>query len=292
MQNWHDHKYDEEPGIQFFTDGSKTEQGTGFGIYGEINVSKKLWDYATVFQAEALAINYCAKEIVQKDMQNEEIHIFSDSQSVLKALQSNKINSKTIYECVQNLSLAGTKNKIILSWIPGHEGFVGNEQADELAKKGAASTLSDAIATTISIKTVKSSIKEWLHLKCNQNFQNDLGARHSKLTVGRLSEKRTRKLLDLDRSELKNVIALYTGHGRFSKHLHMMRITTDPKCKYCEKEESAEHIMCECEAYTRLRQEYTGKPTCKVEDFANLDEEKFIRFCKRITKRMWTPLNG
>ena len=45
------------------------------------------------------------------------------------------------------------------------------------------------------------------------------------------------KLLKLQRNELKKIIALFTGHGKFKRHLHTMKIVNDPTCKFCEKEE-------------------------------------------------------
>ena len=54
---------------------------------------------------------------------------------MLKALQNNKITSKTIFNYIQNLEKAGGKNDITITWKPGHEGHEGNEQTDSLAKR-------------------------------------------------------------------------------------------------------------------------------------------------------------
>ena len=124
-------------GKKLYTDGSKTDHGIGFGVFGEFNTSKRLWNHATIFQAEALAINFTAKQIIKEKIKNNKINIFSDSQSVvLKALQNNKI-TKTIFNCIQNLEKAGENNDITITWIPRHEGHEENEQADSLAKKAA-----------------------------------------------------------------------------------------------------------------------------------------------------------
>jgi hypothetical protein len=55
-------KYDEQNVTKFFTDGSKTQDGTGFGIHGEFEVEKSLNNTATVFQAEAKVISYCQEQ--------------------------------------------------------------------------------------------------------------------------------------------------------------------------------------------------------------------------------------
>ena len=63
--------------------------------------------------------------------------------------------------------------KLILVWIPGHEGFVGNERADKLAKRGAMSR-NLPIQLGLSIKVTRSKIKEWLINKSNHNFRQTL----------------------------------------------------------------------------------------------------------------------
>ena len=71
-----------------------------------------------------------------------------------------------------------------------------------------------------------------------------------------------------------------------------MKMKTDSECKFCKEDETAEHVMCNCEVYTQLRQEYTGKSICNLDDFAKLNVDDFIKFSKRIMRRMWTPSNG
>ena len=51
--------------------------------------------------------------------------------------------------------------------------------------------------------------------------------------------------------------------------------------QFCEKDETTEHIMCECEAYSRLRFMFTGKLTCTLEYFTNIATEDFIKFFKK-----------
>ena len=44
------------------------------------------------------------------------------------------VKSKLVLECLSELA---THNSVQLVWMLGHEGILGNERADELAKKGA-----------------------------------------------------------------------------------------------------------------------------------------------------------
>ena len=60
--------------------------------------------------------------------------IFTDNHAALKALEPVTVKSKLLLECLSELA---THNLVQLVWVPGYEGIVGNERADELAKKGA-----------------------------------------------------------------------------------------------------------------------------------------------------------
>jgi DNA-binding MurR/RpiR family transcriptional regulator len=54
-------------------------------------------------------------------------HILSESQAAMKALDNHQIN--------RSCNLA-KHNRVLLIWVPGHEGIVGKETADQLAKLG------------------------------------------------------------------------------------------------------------------------------------------------------------
>ena len=47
------------------------------------------------------------------------------------------VKSKLVLECLECLSELATHKSVQVVWVPGHEGILGNERADELAKKGA-----------------------------------------------------------------------------------------------------------------------------------------------------------
>ncbi|KAI5645117.1 RNase H domain-containing protein [Phthorimaea operculella] len=56
--------------------------------------------------------------------------------AVLMALESNTMSSSLIYECHLALQTIATNNKVTLQWIKGHSGSLGNDAADELARRG------------------------------------------------------------------------------------------------------------------------------------------------------------
>ena len=60
-----------------------------------------------------------------------------DSQAAIMALDNTKIKSKMTLEAVLALNKLGENNQVLIRWIPAHSGYLGNEKADSLAKKGA-----------------------------------------------------------------------------------------------------------------------------------------------------------
>ena len=80
-------------GFVWYTDGSRTAEGTGAGVYGQsVNrrLSIPLGKHATVFQAEVYAILACVHETETQDQPEKLVSICSDSQTALKVLQAVK----------------------------------------------------------------------------------------------------------------------------------------------------------------------------------------------------------
>ena len=114
-------------GICCFTDGSKTEHGTGGGFVISDTRTKtitehsfKMKDYCTVFQAEMAAIKHAAEELII--FNNQQITFWSDSLAALQAL-SNKIhNNKSINDCHKALIKLADENTVQLKWIKAQTG--------------------------------------------------------------------------------------------------------------------------------------------------------------------------
>ncbi len=78
--------------------------------------------------------------------------ICSDSQSLLKAIQSSAHDTQSIRQRLDNRAGPTT-----LIWVPGHKGTPGNEAAEELAK--AAATATDTPPRPILFATAKALIR-------------------------------------------------------------------------------------------------------------------------------------
>ncbi|GBM99859.1 hypothetical protein AVEN_204387-1 [Araneus ventricosus] len=123
--------------IQVYTDGSKINDQTGSAFCTIANEAvTKTWKAKispanTVFQAEILALKAAIEWV---NTANEEVNIWSDSESSLQALKSLYVKSKIIQEA--QMTLLGN-DRIRLGWVKAHIGIKGNEIADTLAKEAA-----------------------------------------------------------------------------------------------------------------------------------------------------------
>jgi ribonuclease HI len=136
---WKDKFSPTQKGLMWYTDGSKINEGTGAGVYGygiRHELSFSLGKYTIVFQAEVYAIKACAVENPGRDYRSRNIYILSDSQAAIKALDNYHINSKLAWNCHQSPVKLAKHNRVQLVWMPGHGGFEGNQNADQLARLG------------------------------------------------------------------------------------------------------------------------------------------------------------
>jgi ribonuclease HI len=122
-------------GLIWYADGSKTNNGTGAGVNcpgTRRKLSFSLRQHTTLFQTEVYAIKACTVENTDRNYKNRTIYILSDSQAAIKALGKYHITSKLLWDCHQSLTQLAKHNRVM----PGHEGIVGNETADQLARTG------------------------------------------------------------------------------------------------------------------------------------------------------------
>jgi len=79
--------------IIWFTDGSKTPEGTGAGVYGP---RTKYSEPMGQFPQKIHAVERCIQFNLDRKYRNKQTAILSDSQAAIKALSSSNINSMMV----------------------------------------------------------------------------------------------------------------------------------------------------------------------------------------------------
>ncbi|GBM78163.1 hypothetical protein AVEN_220596-1 [Araneus ventricosus] len=145
-------------------DGSKINDQTGSAFCAIANeaVTKtwkaKLIPANTVFKVEMLALKAA---IEWANTANEEVNIWSDSESSHQALKSFYVKSKIIQEA--QMTLLGNA-RIRLDWVKAHIGIKGNEIADTQAKEATTDGIPDSLPFTKSYlknQLLQRSLSSW-----------------------------------------------------------------------------------------------------------------------------------
>jgi hypothetical protein len=168
--------------------------------------------------------------------------------------------------------------------MPSHEGIAGNELADQLPRTGSEHPFTGPEpACSISIGAARKAVSNWLNRKHTKQWEFIIGLRKAKEFISEPSAKRTRDLLKLDRDQLRWIVGLYTGHCHLKGHLFKMGLTNDPICERClEGDESATHVLCDCEALAHLRFRHLGQFFIEPGDFYGVPIDKVLHFIRSV----------
>jgi ribonuclease HI len=277
-------------GLLWFTDGSKTSTGTGAGVYGhrpKAELRFNLGTLATVFQAEVYAIMAAATENLNRRAQNQKIYILSDSRAALGALSSPTIRSRTVQDCLAELQKLGEHNTVVLMWVPGHRNITGNEKADQLAKRASEEQFTGPEPFLhLYTEGLRAILDQWTVTRHTRHWGQIKALRQSKLFLdGPVKKTKSRELISLERTKLRTVVGLFTGHSTLLRHMHKIGVQKDsPTCRRCgEAEETPFHILCECVALARLRLEELGSAFPQPKTYLSLPIKSVLLFVSRTT---------
>jgi ribonuclease HI len=270
-----------------FTDGSKTENGTGLGVVikrheGDKELSMSYCTFATVFQMEVAAISATADTLLSDGTASKDITIYSDSQAAVKALQGNKLLTKSVLDCSNRLNELGRANEVTLKWIPAHQGYIGNESADTLAKQGANDPFVGPLPSLpISLSRVKLEVHDLIakeHKKC---YLGTPGLRQSRMFLPIPRKESGNKLLRLARTQLRDLLQIVSGHANLARHRHICGKTASPLCPSCGREaETASHYLARCTKFDLQRLQCFGCIKLEESEFAVLPLQSVVAFNK------------
>ena len=150
--------------------------------------------------------------------------------------------------------------------MPGHSGIQGNEKADELARQGS-SYLGPEPVLGIPKCMARSALKLWIREKHNVHCRNRQGHRHSKAFIQESCSKTAKEVVMLSRNKVRIATGLLTGYMAVKCYVNKLNLYQGSLCsRLCDKgPETAEHIICYCEALDHKRHFLFGKARLEPE---------------------------
>ena len=226
-----------------YTDGSRTAEGAGGGLYcvGAAR-SFRLSKYHSIFSAELIAIREAFKLI--RETSKTRVVICTDSFSAATALEASHNSSHPVINEIRHIYDNTSRNKKVkLLWIPGHSGITGNEKADEYAKRSLTlpeppdmSCPAADILTHANTLFQKYLQRKWeIQNKYLHQIKPQLGYWHSSNQNNRHKE--------------RLLARLRIGHTRLTHQFIFDRIygrTEPPRCQVCGSQYTIEHFLLTC----------------------------------------------
>jgi ribonuclease HI len=281
---------------KIYTDGSKSQDGTSFGVYvqGRMESGYRLREPSGVFTSELAAILSALNFINENNGGN--FLIITDSLSSIEAIQSQKISFKThtlVMHCKELLwRLLEQNNRIVLMWVPSHVGIEGNEIVDRIAREASRNV------ELWNMKTYRNDLfplaknhmlKEW-----QKRWNIDKMGRFSFSILPNISlSPWFRDITDEDRNYIVTLSRILTNHTRTRNHLNRIQIVDDPICVCSENYETVDHILWQCSRFASEREQLKTSLESQEDSFATpirdlLGQRKFdvLRDCMQFIKEI------
>ena len=183
------------------------------------------------------------------------VRIFVDSQAAIKALDSKKITSKLVMETIRTLNIASMGKQVSIYWTKAHIGTIGNERADEGAKKGG--LLETIHHVSLLGSECKNKIEEYFYKQWETEWTDYKKARLTKLFYAKPDKHQAKYVLKLGRFELSRFIKLITGHNGLFYFRSKIDSDINPQCRFClEDVETFYHLATECPVYREKQNEF------------------------------------
>ncbi|KAL1454832.1 hypothetical protein WDU94_008965 [Cyamophila willieti] len=95
--------------------------------------------------------------------------------------------------------------------------------------------------------------------------------------------KRAKEMLSLSKEELRILTGLLTGHCSLKYHLNIMGLAENSTCRLCnEAPETAEHILCKCEAASHKRLKYFSRMIQTPEEVQETSPKRIVGYIKSL----------
>ena len=259
---------------QIYTDGSKEDSKVGCAVISDNHSNmQRIPDHSSIFTAEAKAIDLALDFISTCDANNKYI-IFSDSLSVLKAMNHTSSKNPQIQKLLEKCHELLAYKEIALCWIPSHIGIQGNEMVDKQAKT---SLSLEPTSFKIPFSNFKPSINKYILEEWQTSWNNSIGNKllDIKPTIGEYQS-----VVRNFRREEVVLARLRLGHTRVT-HSYLLQGEEHPQCVGCDAPFTVRHFLLECGDFAQVRNNCFHVDNMK-ELFQDIHIDSIMTFLRQI----------
>ena len=257
-----------------YTDGSKDKERVGCAVLRENDhQTMRIPDGSSIFTAEAKAIDL-ALDLVDICNSCDKFIIFSDSFSVLQALNHTSSKNTQIQNILQKHHTISKYKTIVYCCIPSHIGIRNNERVDKKAKE------SLNLEQTV-FKIPFNNFKPFINRYIFDKWQTSLNETpFNKLKEIKPVIKESKTVISNIRREEVVLTRLRIGHTRIT-HSWLLNRDEQHICTGCDVPFTVKHFLLECFDFQQTRRSYFR--VNNLDDlFKDVPIENIIAFLKEI----------
>jgi ribonuclease HI len=268
--------------VRVFTDGSGVDDGVGASavLCRQGKPNRTLHYYLgtgsqhTVYESEIVGMILGMELVRTETLYVGRVILGVDNQAAIQATQLTKpVAGHYLVDIFhKRVSRALERHedlRLVVQWVPGHEGIDGNEIADVEAKRAARGKTSSARRLPILLRTPLPDSKSAIiqaysaRLKRQATWMMQASLRYHKLRLTDRSvpsSKYRRLIAGLPRRQASLLTQLRTGHVPLNKHLFNIHRVDSPTCPSCHGHpETVHHFLIACAAHHRERRTLESK---------------------------------
>jgi ribonuclease HI len=279
--------------FKLLTDGSKNNDGVGYGIYdyeNKISLSYKLNSYFTITNAELVGIMEAIEYAIT--VGQFKIVIFTDSQSSCMSLINNSTENYLV-QLIYTLIDINNFEKVIIQWIPGHTDTEGNDRADHAAKLGIYKSKPEHYLLTIGDALI--NFRNELTEQWNEEYNiisEQKGTKHFQI-MNKIETKPWYHKIQMNTIQTITMGRIRSFHTATKDRLHKWNLITSPNCEFCTVEDS----LFDCPGRNSIRKKYpvlsNKSGFIKVLKNKNIDEYvQMANFVKEAEINIWEDFLG
>ena len=266
--------------FKIFTDGSKSNEGTGCAIImRDQHKVGRLPNAASSFTAEITALVHALKEASK--INASKFVIYTDSKSAIDAICKYNPFQPLVQKAQEWLYLIYARHKSVrFCWVPSHVGIRGNEVADAEAKSACALPRVDLPELLHS--DMYHSIKSFIRQKWQTRWSSPELLNNRKYKAIRPNISFWPSCYQKSRRDEIVLSRLRIGHSHLT-HKFLLEGSDAPVCDHCRIPLSVDHILVHCRHYNAARRKHglAGKPVTSILD-NDADIIAVINFLKEI----------